>query len=41
MYGVDQTGIVRWYRYTGQGEENVTGVRGWDPRSGNTIGINW
>jgi hypothetical protein len=41
VYAVDQTGVLRWYRYTGQGEKDVTGVLGWDPRSGSPIGINW
>ncbi|MFG2053248.1 tachylectin-related carbohydrate-binding protein [Micromonospora sp. NPDC048930] len=41
VYGVDATGDLRWYRYSGQGEADVTGVQGWHPSSGTVIGANW
>jgi hypothetical protein len=41
ILAVDQIGDLRWYRYTGQGEPDVTGTQGWHPRSGNRIGTNW
>ncbi len=41
VLGVDITGALRWYRYTGNGESDVSGVEGWDARSGNRIGTNW
>lgn len=30
-----------WYKYAGQGESDVTGTLGWQPRSGNRIGLGW
>jgi hypothetical protein len=41
VMGVDQDGNLRWYRYPGHGESDITGHAGWDPRSGSTIGTNW
>jgi hypothetical protein len=41
IMAVDQNGDLFWYRYTGQGESDVTGSAGWDPRSGNPIGSGW
>ena len=41
IMGVDADGFLRWYRYTGQGEEDATGSIAWDDRSGNRIGARW
>ncbi|GMX65420.1 hypothetical protein Elgi_46900 [Paenibacillus elgii] len=41
IYGVDQNGNLRWYRYLGNGEHNPAGNQGWHPNSGNTIGNGW
>jgi hypothetical protein len=41
IMAVDASGDLRWYRYTGQGERDVSGGRGWDPRSGRIIGKGW
>jgi M6 family metalloprotease-like protein len=41
IMAVDQNGDLFWYRYTGQGESDVTGTLGWHPRSGNRIGTQW
>ena len=41
VMGVDAAGDLRWYRYTGQGESDITGVLGWHPRSGSRIGTGW
>ena len=41
VMAVDRHGDLRWYHYRGQGEFDVTGTRGWHPRSGNVIGRGW
>jgi M6 family metalloprotease-like protein len=41
IMAVDANGDLRWYRYTGQGERDVTGNLGWDQRSGRIIGTRW
>lgn len=41
IMGVDADGYLRWYRYTGQGEEDATGSFAWDSHSGNRIGARW
>ncbi|GAB3399402.1 tachylectin-related carbohydrate-binding protein [Flindersiella endophytica] len=41
IFAVDQVGDLRWYRYTGQGEADVTGTQGWHPNSGTRIGTHW
>jgi Tachylectin len=41
IMAVDQNGDLFWYKYTGQGESDVTGSTGWHPRSGNRIGTGW
>ena len=41
LMGVDAEGNLRWYRYTGQGEEDISGATGWDPRSGSVIATGW
>ena len=30
-----------WYKYTGDGESDLSGRSGWAPRSGNRIGADW
>jgi hypothetical protein len=42
IYAVDDDGLLRWYRYVGDGEtNNVPGAANWHPNSGNPIGNGW
>jgi Tachylectin len=41
IMGVDAAGNLRWHRYTGQGQEDIAGSTGWDPRSGAIIDTGW
>jgi hypothetical protein len=41
IYGIDSNGDLRWYRYSGQGEQDPSGSKGWDPNSGNRVGNGW
>jgi Tachylectin len=41
LFGVQPNGDLLWYRYTGQGERDVSGALGWDPRSGRKVGTQW
>lgn len=41
VFAVDSAGDLRWYSYSGQGESDVTGARGWHSRSGNRIDTHW
>jgi hypothetical protein len=37
LFGVTTEGVVQWYGYRGQGEEDLSGHRGWLANSGNQI----
>ena len=41
IFTVEPDGFLRWYRYTGNGEQDPGGTRGWHPNSGNIIGQGW
>lgn len=41
LYGVEQNGDLRWYRYVGDGTQDPSGNTGWDPNSRNIIGNGW
>jgi hypothetical protein len=42
IYGVEDGGNLRWYRYSGNGESDPSGTSAaWDPNSGNIIGTGW
>jgi hypothetical protein len=42
IYGVEDGGTLRWYRYSGSGQEDFLGTSAaWHPRSGNTVGQGW
>lgn len=41
LMGVNTDNDLLWYKYTGNGESDVSGSLGWAPRSGNRIGTNW
>ena len=42
IYGVEDSGALRWYRYSGNGESDPSGTSSaWHPNSGNSIGIGW
>ena len=41
LFAVDAAGDLRWYRYQGEGEDDVTGATGWHPNSSNRIGNGW
>lgn len=42
IYGIEQNGDLRWYRYVGEGESDPAGASDkWHPNSGNTIGRGW
>src|SRR6516162_2024301 len=38
IFAVPDDGLLRWYRYDGNGEQDPTGSTGWAPNSGNQIG---
>jgi len=42
IYGVEQNGNLRWYRYAGSGENDPAGSSSrWHPNSGHVIGVGW
>lgn len=41
LFGVEPNGDLRWYGYSGNGEPDPSGVKGWHPNSGNVIGNGW
>jgi Tachylectin len=41
IFAVAQNGDLLWYSYSGNGEHDPDGSRGWHPNSGNTIGNGW
>ena len=41
IMAVNQSGDLYWYKYSGQGESDVTGTLGWQPNSGNRISSGW
>jgi hypothetical protein len=41
LYAVALNGDLLWYRYDGNGEQDLTGAAGWRPNSGNPIGNGW
>jgi len=41
IYGVLPNGDLVWHVYTGQGENDPTGKKGWGANSGNRIGKGW
>jgi M6 family metalloprotease-like protein len=41
IMAVHPDGDLYWYSYSGAGESDVTGTKGWDPNSGNVIGNGW
>ncbi len=41
LFGVEPNGDLRWYGYSGNGDQDPTGVRGWHKNSGNVIGNGW
>ncbi len=41
LFGVEQNGDLRWYRYQGNGTADVTGGTGWHPNSRNVIAKGW
>ena len=41
IVGIHQNGDLLWYKYTGKGEGGSPGNLGWDPNSGNKIGVDW
>jgi hypothetical protein len=42
LYAIDEDGLLRWYRYTGNGEaNNAPGSVNWHPNSGNAIAGGW
>jgi Tachylectin len=41
IYVVKSNGDLHWYRYMGDGANDVTGATGWHPNSGNRIGNGW
>jgi hypothetical protein len=42
IYGVENNGNLRWYRYSGNGERDRSGTSAaWHPNSGNIIGVGW
>lgn len=41
IFSVDGEGLLRWYRYDGNGEHDPSGNTGWHANSGNAIGNGW
>jgi len=41
LFGVERNGDLRWYGYSGNGEPDRSGVKGWHDNSGNVIGNGW
>ncbi|OJD90250.1 hypothetical protein MCCC1A01412_14805 [Bacillus anthracis] len=41
IFAVEQNGDLRWYSYSGIGENDPSGTLGWHPNSGNRIGNGW
>lgn len=41
IVGIEDNGDLRWYRYEGRGEADVSGSLGWHPNSSNVIGNGW
>jgi hypothetical protein len=41
IFNVAPDGALRWFRYTGNGEQVPDGRTGWAPNSGNQIGRGW
>ena len=41
IMAVHPDGDLYWYSYSGAGESDVTGTKGWDPNSGHVIGNGW
>lgn len=41
FFVVDADGLLRWYSYSGRGQNDQRGVRGWHPNTGNPIGQGW
>jgi hypothetical protein len=41
IFAVEPNGDLRWYRYDGSGQADVSGATGWHPNSGSVIGNGW
>ena len=41
FFGVHENGNLLWYSYNGHGEDDVSGILGWHPNSGNQVGQGW
>jgi Tachylectin len=41
LFAVEASGDLRWYRYSGDGERDPSGSRGWHRNSGNVVGNGW
>jgi Tachylectin len=41
ILAVKRNGDLHWYKYEGNGEDNVSASTGWHPNSGNPIGNGW
>jgi hypothetical protein len=41
IFAVQDDGLLRWYQYDGDGQEDPTGGTGWAPNSRNPIGRGW
>lgn len=41
LFAVTNSGELRWYRYSGNGENDPNGARGWHQRSGSVIAQGW
>jgi hypothetical protein len=41
IFAVHSDGLLRWYRYEGNGEHDPSGTLGWHPNSGNPVGQGW
>jgi tachylectin len=41
IFNVAPDGALRWYKYSGNGEQDPAGGAGWLPNSGNQIGQGW
>jgi hypothetical protein len=41
IFAIEPNGVLRYYAYTGRGEQDPLASRGWSPNSGNPISYGW
>jgi hypothetical protein len=41
IMAANEFGKLFWYKYSGSGESDISGTKGWEPQSGKAIGTGW